>query len=158
MNDLELGLKESSALLLESLVTEMEGKGKMQRFPYLLINTDAPVTEKPAVLDETAEETIVRMTGRIKELEDARKVIHCSFCGFLAERPEEPGAISLLMAGHITNCEKHPLHKAVKENDRLRRMGLVLLRAHLHDVISNEAEANAEYDRRKKEWEFADDR
>lgn len=105
--------------------------------------------------------------SRIKELEDERHTVYCAFCGFLAERPSEPGEITVLMAAHIASCEKHPLNKAVRENDRLRKMGLALLEESrapmmnaamgLKQSIAERDEAadtfTAEYRRRKKEWE-----
>lgn len=109
------------------------------------------------VLVETAEETIARLVHRVKELEAERNTVFCAFCGFLSERPSEPGEITVLMASHIASCEKHPLNKAVKENDRLRKLGLALLDKWLYEARETslwvDGELDAEYERRKKEWE-----
>lgn len=116
------------------------------------------------VLAETAEETIARLVQRVKKLEDERNTVFCAFCGFLAERPSEPGEIAFLMAAHISGCEKHPLHKAVQEVARLRMLGLGFLEEWRSNKIAlsssdwNRAKSIElivmEYERRKKVWEL----
>lgn len=113
------------------------------------------------VLAETAEETIVRLVHRVKELEDElrdeltmrreressppRGTVFCAYCGFVS-------------AGHEKVCAKNPLRLVGGEVDRLRKMGLALL-----EEWSKEAQDNSpgsvvykvieDYQRRKKEWE-----